>query len=138
MLQLKIAISILVTLLTAFAAAASGGAFVSVGLAVSASTVAILQAVAGFVAVLGVSPYQFAPPIPMYLSSAGVLLATIQAAHFASLPAGAAHSVGWVIFGCVSVLISMLGKSPLPHSTVRKTPPGGVAPLDQPPPAPKP
>lgn len=114
-LKLKIAISVLVTLLTAFAAAAAGGAFVSAGLTVSASTVAILQSIAGFVAVLGVSPYQFNPPIPAYLSAAGLVLASIQAAHFASLPAGSPHSAAWVVFGCLSVLVSMLGKSPLPH-----------------------
>lgn len=123
MLKLKIAISVLVTLLTAFAAAAAGGAFVSAGLTVSASTVAILESVAGFVAVLGVSPYPFAPPIPAYFSAAGLVLASIQAAHFAAMPANAPHSIAWVVFGCISVLVSMLGKSPLPHVAKPAVPP---------------
>lgn len=123
MLKLKIAISVLVTLLTAFAAAASGGAFDSVGLALTASTVSILMAAAQFAGVFGVSPYVFQPPIPTYLTGAGLFLTAIQAAHFANLPKGAPHSVGWTVFGCLSVLVSMLGKSPLPHAAKPAEPP---------------
>lgn len=126
MLKLKTAISILALLLVTFAAVAATGAFAPVGLVLSASTVAILMAVSQGASVFGVSLYQFQPPIPAYLSWAGGILTLIQITHAAKVGANAAQSVGWVIFGCAGVLVSNLGKSPIPH-----------APTDEPPQPPK-
>jgi len=120
MLTLKTVISILVTIVGAFAAAVAGGAFSAVHLTLSAGTVAIIQAVDQAVAVLGVSPYQFQPPIPEYLRGLGLIMAAVQVAHLGSTTPTTPHSVFWVAFGCVGVLVSMLGKSPLPHAPAAK------------------
>ena len=114
MRTLKIFISIAAAVILAAGTAMTGGVF-----HVSAVYVQIVLALAGAISILGISPYQFDAATTRALSAIALVMTAIQAAHASAVtPGPQAHPWLWNAFAVATVLVGMLGKSPLPHAPV--------------------
>ncbi len=121
MKTVKIILSIIATVLGAVGLAAASGMFVAAGLHVSASAVALVSAIGGALAIVGIPFYPFQSPIPEYLRGAGLVLTAVEGWHLSvvvALPAGAPVPLHWfwAVFAFVTVIVGILGKSPIPHA----------------------
>jgi hypothetical protein len=126
MRTLKILISIAAAIILAAGTAMTGGLF-----NVPAGYVQLLLAAAGAISILGISPYQFDAATTKALSAIALIMTAVQAAHAGAVtPGPQAHPWLWNGFAIVTVIVGMLGKSPIPH--------GAPVPPVPPPPAPTP
>lgn len=108
---LKIILSVVALLIGATGTAMTGGLF-----NVSPQVVGIVLALGGLISVLGISPFPIGATTARVFSAVAVLLGTVQAAHASSVTAAAnPHPWVWAIVGVASVLIGVMGKSPIPH-----------------------
>ena len=111
MRYLKIALSILALLVGAVATAMTAGLF-----NVPPGYVGLVMALAGFVSVLGIQPFPLSAFVSKILSGAAALLASVQAVHAGQVSAGDnPHPWIWVAVGAATVIMGVLGKSPITH-----------------------
>jgi hypothetical protein len=112
MRYLKIALSVLALLVGAVATAMTAGLF-----NVPPAIISLVLAGAGFVSVLGIQPFPLSAAVSKVLSAASVLLGTVQVWHASQVTTGTnGHPWLWVAFGAVTVVLGVLGKSPISHT----------------------